>query len=288
MRCSICRETFLFIAPFEEQDPPPPGLPRLEVAGVTSVGRVRTRNEDSFLIHHLAWSNLDRREELAVLVVADGMGGHEAGDYASGLTVRTVGKSLAPLLSQSLAGDTASVTIDALANAGIQALVEANREVIQHAKSESRKGMGATAIVSTVWNGQAAISHVGDCRAYHLHDGKLTQVTQDQTLVARMVEMGTLTPEEARKHPSRNEVSQAIGRNPDLKPSRHLVALEPGDWLLLACDGLPAHVDNVQLEMTLNAAPESAGQLAQELLDMTNQRGGSDNCTILAVRCHAP
>ena len=89
--------------------------------------------------------------------------------------------------------------------------------------------MGATAAVVFVWDGEVRIAHVGDCRVYHHHAGKLTQVTTDQTLVARMVELGTLTPEEAKSHPSRNEVTHAVGKYPTLEPARHQLRLEPGD-----------------------------------------------------------
>src|SRR5262249_58425382 len=100
------------------------------------------------------------------------------------------------------------------------------------------KGMGATAAVAALVDGEGHVSHVGDCRVYHFSGGRLAQVTRDQTLVARMVELGTLTAEEARTHPQRNEVTQAVGRYPDLQPASHRLRLGAGGWLGGASDGL--------------------------------------------------
>jgi protein phosphatase len=119
---------------------------------------------------------------------------------------------------------------------------------------------------------------------YHRRGDRLTQVTRDQTLVARMVELGQLSPQEALTHPSRNEVTDAIGRRFDLKPARYEVKLAPGDWLIVACDGLHAHVDDRLLDETIRKSAPSAAYLAHHLVDLANQRGGSDNCTVVAVR----
>ena len=100
-----------------------------------------------------------------------------------------------------------------------------------------------------------------------------------------MVELGTLTAEEARTHPQRNEVTQAVGRHPELQPASHRLQLGAGDWLVVASDGLHAHVDEAALAAALVAAPPSAAALAKHLVDLANQAGGSDNCTVVAARC---
>jgi protein phosphatase len=258
---------------------------RLEVAGATSRGRVRDRNEDSFLIEQLTWSNLDQRQEVAVVVVADGMGGHESGDVASGLVIRSVSKALAYLLSGALSGDIKAPSASVLADTIDQAVLDANRSIFRKAPpKDAGKGMGATAAVVLIWHSQAFISHVGDCRVYHQHDGRLSQVTRDQTLVARMVELGQLSLQEALTHPARNEVTEAIGRRFDIRPARYVVNLAPGDWLLVACDGLHAHVDGPLLEEEVRKSAPSAAHLANRLVDLANEKGGSDNCTVVAVR----
>ena len=197
---------------------------RLVLGSATMRGRVRERNEDSFLVQHCTWSNLDQRQDLALIVVADGMGGHLAGDRASGLVIWTMSGLLSPLLTTALSGQ---ATPAALAETLANGLQEANRVVRQAAQDNADcKGMGSTAVALLLWGDRAVIGLVGDCRVYHARAGKLTQVTRDQTLVARMVELGQLTPEEAEKHPRRNEVSQAIGKYALLEPASYDVGAE--------------------------------------------------------------
>ena len=166
------------------------------------------------------------------------------------------------------------------------ALLEANRAVHRKGQADPAcKGMGATAEVVLIWGGRALIGHVGDCRVYHQRGGRLTQRTQDQTLVARMVELGTLTPKEARSHPSRNEVSQAVGKHTDLSPARYEIALAAGDWLIAASDGLHAHLEDADLQAEFARPASSAAERARRLAAAADERGGSDNCTVLCVRC---
>jgi protein phosphatase len=168
-----------------------------------------------------------------------------------------------------------------------QALKAANKAVHNKGLADPGcKGMGATAAAVFVVDGQAFIGHVGDCRVYHCRAGTLTQVTRDQTLVARMVELDKLSEKEALTHPNRNEVSQAVGRHPDLQPAAYQLKLSPGDWLLVACDGLHAHLDANQVTQALREAPASAAAAAHYLVDLTNEAGGSDNTTVVAVRCY--
>jgi protein phosphatase len=166
-----------------------------------------------------------------------------------------------------------------------RAFREANRVVLEQADKEARcKGMGATAAVVLVWSGHAYLGHVGDCRVY-LHRGtELKQLTEDQTLVGRMVALGQLTPEEAVNHESRNEVLQAIGKRPTVEPSRGEQALERGDRLLVACDGLAAHVEVEQIRQVLCAPSVSAQHLAEHLVRMADEMGGSDNCTVVVAQ----
>jgi protein phosphatase len=273
--------------PTTEPIPQTAGALRLDIAGVTSVGRQRSRNEDSFLVQHLTWSDLNQNHQLALVIVADGMGGHAGGDQAARLTLRTVGSILAPLLTGALSSQQREVTRAALADSVQAALKEANRVVHQVASSDRRlKGMGATAAVVVIWNGRVVVGHVGDCRVYHQHAGQLRQVTRDQTVVNRMVELGKLTPEEAAAHPASNEVLQAVGTRTALEPARYKLKLVPGDWLLVACDGLHGQVDDRTIQATVSKAPISAPLMAARLVDLADQSGGADNCTVVAVRCY--
>jgi serine/threonine protein phosphatase PrpC len=257
--------------------------PRLAVGAATSRGRVRDRNEDRFLVQQLAWSEAEGSHQVSLLVVADGMGGYQGGDEAAALVVRTVGRVLSPVLLQALDGEDLDKALPRLAGAIDGALQEANDAVAQRAQQGAQfQGMGATAAVVLVWDDRALVGHVGDCRVYHHSADLLRQVTRDQTLVARMVELGQLSPREAARHPSRNEVTQAIGKRARLEPGRAEVALTRGDWLVVCCDGLYAHVSDAALEKAIGESLLAA-DLAHYLVTTADQGGGSDNCTVIAA-----
>ncbi len=259
---------------------------RLLLGSATTRGRVRDRNEDSLLVQQCTWSNQDERHDVALIVVADGMGGHSAGEQASALVVRTISSMLSPLLNTALSGKSGDVALADPSEVLDRGLHEANRLVREAAlRNPAWKGMGSTAVALLIWDGRVSIRLVGDCRVYHWHGGKLAQVTRDQTLVARMVELGQLTPEEAEKHPRRNEVAQAVGKYALIEPARYDVSLSSGDWLLAGSDGLQAHVSDRVLAETIAKAGTSAAELANRLIELANQGGGSDNCSVVAVRC---
>ncbi|MBY0229037.1 MAG: protein phosphatase 2C domain-containing protein [Gemmataceae bacterium] len=269
--------------------PPAPAAPRrkgpvtLQIGSAIARGQ-RERNEDSLLVHHLTWGFKEERHELAILVVADGLGGHAAGDRASTIVVRTIGQALAPLMASLVGGQFSQAGPALLLESLDYALQEANRVVYRKGKGDAASaGMAATAAVLLVWNGQVAIGHVGDCRVYLHRVGQLRQVTKDQTLVGRMVELGTLSPAEAAVHPDRHQVLTAIGQHFDVKPARYQLALEPGDCLLAASDGLTADLDEKEIAARLRS-PAPPGVMARLLVDQADKAGGSDNCTVIVVQ----
>jgi PPM family protein phosphatase len=294
VRCHKCGQAFTVQPtaltskpPTSEPIPETAGTLRLNIAGVSSIGRERTRNEDSFLVQHLTWSDLNENHQLALVIVADGMGGHAGGDQAARLALRTIGTTLVPLLTCALSIERRHVTRAGLANSIESAIKEANRIVKVAADADRRfKGMGATAAVVIVWNGRVVIGHIGDCRVYHFHARHLKRVTSDQTIVNRMVELGQLKPEEAAAHPASNEVLQAIGTRTTIEPARYKLKLIAGDWLIVSCDGLHGQVDDRTIQMTVSRAPPAAALLAGRLVDLADQSGGVDNCTVVAIRCY--
>jgi protein phosphatase len=256
---------------------------RLDAGSATHTGRVRNRNEDSTLLQHLAWSTLDEHRALVLAAVADGMGGYDAGDRASNLTVRQLAADFAPVFANAT---TQLASGAALAAAIDQAIKNANRIVFQQAQAAPGcKGMGATLAVVVVAGEEVRIGHVGDCRVYHFGAGGLRQLTRDQTLVARMVELGKLTAAEALTHPQRNEVSHALGRHPELQPVPYEAKLNVGDMLVLASDGLQAHVDDKAIAAAAVHCT-TAGALAEQLVQLANTgpRSGSDNCSVVVIR----
>jgi protein phosphatase len=292
VKCGKCAKTFVVPASasdLETSTLPPPSRPsyRLNIGSATSPGQVRERNEDSFLVQHLTWFDLDHCFESALVIVADGMGGYAAGDEAARLVVRSVGSYLGALLVSALSGQLRDMSAARLVASMDEALKAASRTINEQARTNRAwRGMGATVAVVLVWEGQALIGHVGDCRVYHHQHGKLTQITKDQTVVARMVELGTLTAEEAIDHPARNEVTQAVGKTANITPASYQVPLAVGDCLIVACDGLHAHVNERMITEAIRKTGYSADILAQELVELANQGGGSDNCTVVAVNCY--
>jgi serine/threonine protein phosphatase PrpC len=259
------------------------GQGKLEIGSATSPGVVRPVNEDSFLVLRSSWGNLDRRHEMAVVVVADGMGGHQAGERASGLVISAMGEALAPLLAGAVMNCSAT-TASAFPPAIDLAFGQAHRAVSEAGKADALcKDMGATAAVVLLLDDAVHIGLVGDCRVYHQRGDWLSQVTRDQTIVARMVELGQLTPEEAANHPRSNEVTQAVGLRGAIQPVRYERTLRPGDWMIVCCDGLYAHVGDELLQDTIGLWAASPDALAHHLVELANRRGGSDNCTVVAI-----
>lgn len=270
--------------------PPPPALPvrrtgpvTLQIGSAITKGH-RERNEDSVLVHHLSWGFKEERHELAILVVADGLGGHAAGDRASTIVVRTIGQALAPLMASFVGGQFSQAGPTMMLESLDYALQEANRVVYRKGKGDpASAGMAATAAVLLIWNGQVAIGHVGDCRVYLYRGGQLKQITKDQTVVARMVELGRLTEQEAADHPDRHQVLTAIGQHFEVKPARYQLKLEPGDCLLAATDGLTADQDEAAVAARLRS-PAPPGVMARLLAEAAEKAGGSDNCTVIVVQ----
>jgi protein phosphatase len=289
IRCPGCKQAFTVRLPASpsasDTQVIPPARPRpvvLRVGWATSPGRLRERNEDCLLVQHAAWAGQAGRHEVLLALVADGMGGHEAGDRASAVAIAAVAQALGPQLADLVAGQLSLDDPEALLDALDRALWEANRAVATAAEEPGCHGMGATAVAALVVDGLAGICHVGDCRAYLCRDGKLEQKTRDQTVVMRMVELGTLSEREARRHRAAGQVTQALGRQYELEPSRQTIELAPGDRLVLACVGLLAHLEPESLADTIATATDPA-DLAARLVRQADDAGGSDNCTVVVV-----
>lgn len=238
--------------------------PSLTWAAATDRGQVRERNEDALL------ATPD------VLAVADGMGGHAAGEVAAKTAVDT----LARVMRRSHKRDAG----DALA----AAIREANQIILERgAEYEQLEGMGTTVTAAVVRGGILTVAHVGDSRAYILRRGSLEQITQDHSLVGEMVRRGRLTEEEAAVHPQRAVITRALGSAPQLDVDILRHTLEPGDILLLATDGLTGVLPDAMLASVLaHAADDKAplSDLCSRLIAQANVRGGPDNITVVVAK----
>ena len=233
------------------------------------------------------------------MLLADGMGGYEAGEVAAAMAIQALRSNLVQQkpFAAFTGGAVASSSTDeprdgprrrldvetckALLAAALQ---DANRQVYAAARAgSSGEGMGCTAEVVYVDGRHVVIGHVGDSRTYHLHQGRLLQLTRDQTWVQRMVELGVLSPQEAETHPRRSELQQAIGGEPDVRPALYDSILKPGDWVVACSDGLSNHLSSDALQGILQAAP-SAEWAARRLVNAVNLAGATDNATVVVIR----
>lgn len=221
----------------------------------TDVGCVRDHNEDSLVVAP------------PLFVVADGMGGHAAGEVASEISVDTVAK-LAPKTPDT----------EALG----KAVVAANYAVINAAQEKGHHGMGTTMTAAILDKDRLAIAQVGDSRAYLLHQGHMQQLTRDHSLMADMIEAGEITPEEARVHPQRSVITRALGTDPNMQPDLYEINVAAGDRLLLCSDGLTSMLEDFEIQQTLQETrdPQKAATL---LVNQAISAGGFDNVTVIVV-----
>ncbi len=274
---------------------------RLEIAAWTTTGMVRTGNEDAFALLHACESRQDDLSECALVLLADGMGGYEAGEVAAALAIQSLrefltqqkpfkvlagGSSFTARVPGSSEGNAINVLeVEQCKQLLRNALKESNRQVFAASRSGvGKRGMGCTAEVVYIDGQNVVVGHVGDSRTYHLHEGRMIQLTRDQTLVNRLVELGTLTAEEAETHPRRNELQQAIGGQPDVNPDVYHGELKPGDWVVVCSDGLSNHVNSLMLKQMLEGEAASAEMAARRLVNLANIEGATDNATVVVVR----
>lgn len=222
----------------------------------TDIGRVRQHNEDSLIVAP------------PLYVVADGMGGHEAGEVASEIAVETIAMH-APRHAD--------------AQALGRAVRAANRAVFKAVGDGlGKSGMGTTVTAAVVEDLTVAIAQVGDSRAYLVHHGVLQRITRDHSLVAELIEQGRITEAEARYHPNRSIITRALGSDPAMHPDLFEIDAGPGDRLLLCSDGLSGMLEDEQIAALLLSIPDPQ-EAADALVDAANEAGGHDNITAVVV-----
>lgn len=235
---------------------------KISVGAASDVGRVREGNEDAFIVNE------------PLFAVADGMGGHVAGDVASALAVQvitegTADRELSPEMLEGL-------------------LARANEAIWTQAHSNDQlAGMGTTCTVLLIDGSKAHLAHVGDSRAYLLRAGRLSQLTDDHTLVARMVKEGRIRPEDADRHPQRNVITRALGVDESVPVDHVELDLQDGDRILLCSDGLTSMIGSTQIESILDSTDDPQ-EAADRLVAAANEAGGEDNITVLVVDVGAP
>ena len=241
-----------------------PGRMILQSAARSDVGRRRRANEDCFAI----------AAEQGFFLVADGMGGHAAGQLASSLAAEAAVKAL-----QILDGSEATLTEKlrcsvAAANREIHAAVQAKPEL---------SGMGTTLVSLLAVEGRVALAHVGDSRAYLIRGGRIRQLTDDHSIVGELVRSCQITQSDARAHPHRHVLTRALGVRRDVAPDLAELSSHPGDVFILCSDGLTGLVHDEEIAQAVSANSD-LDAVCENLVNLANQRGGEDNITVVIVR----
>ncbi len=220
-------------------------------------------------------------EAAGIYITADGMGGQDAGELASELAATTTGEFMAARLKAET-GPLSATTAKALIIAAIETANEAVLTAAQQAQQD--RPMGAAIVVALVQPPAAYICHVGDTRAYLMHESTLTRLTVDDSWVARLVEAGVITEEQARYHPLGNILTKAVGHESPLEPAFNEVTVTMSDWLLLCSDGLWKMVGSEQIRVALQQVDTTPSHVAAALVEAANAAGGNDNISVIVVR----
>jgi serine/threonine protein phosphatase PrpC len=253
----------------------PPGL---TVAKISDIGQVRERNEDSYLAMDITLQNDDGLTPLGLYIVADGMGGHQKGEVASSLAAQVSARHIIQdVFLPFLSGNEQDGSRRPINEALIYAVQAANIAVHQQVPEA-----GTTLTMALVFGHKVYVAHVGDSRAYIFNQATLRQITQDHSLVARLVELGQATPEEALTHTHRNVLYRAVGQAGSLEVDTYMQSLPVGSCLLLCSDGLWGMVSDEEIALILTYAPTPQKALEQ-LAATANQNGGDDNITAVLV-----
>ena len=238
----------------------------MKIYAMTDVGRRREVNQDYVYVTDRPIGPFPN-----LLTVADGMGGHKAGEYASSQAIA--------LAKREIASDTGSEPVQII-NQGITA---ANKSIYEEAtQDEDKYGMGTTMVAATLLEDHLCVANVGDSRLYVYRDGQLSQITQDHSVVGEMVRKGEMPKEEARSHPKRNLITRAVGAEAEVRVDFFDETLQAGDLVLMCTDGLTSMVEESEIEEVLAGSGQVADKVAK-LVDLANDHGGKDNITVIVI-----
>lgn len=240
----------------------------MKIAGKTDIGLIRETNQDAFRIAVLS-------DGIGFALVCDGMGGVKGGDQASSAAKRIITSVIRENIKPGMLDDE-------LHDLLLRAIFEANQHIYETAQLQPQyTGMGTTALAAIITPSCAYIGHVGDSRLYQLHGGEFYQVTRDHSRVQEMIDLGRITPEEARLRPDRNIITRAVGIAADVDVDLLDLQLSPGDRLLLCTDGLSGLCSDREMGEILRTHPIE--EVTEQLIAAANRRGGYDNITVVVI-----
>ena len=238
----------------------------IKTFSITDIGKKRKLNQDYVYTSEMPVGNLPN-----LFLVADGMGGHKAGDYASRCTIETIVE-----YAQNCE-DSSPVAI-------LEKAIHFANEVIRNksAEDEAMSGMGTTLVAATITDGMLCVANVGDSRLYVISNREIKQITRDHSLVEEMVRMGGLKPELARSHPDKNIITRAIGASDELEIDFFNVRLDADDMILMCSDGLTNMIEDEEIRMILQGQRDIV-EKAESLVNAANNNGGKDNIAVVLI-----
>lgn len=253
---------------------------KIDFAEVSDTGRVREHNEDA----------IGSDPDIGLMVLADGMGGYNAGEVASGIAIQIVTE-----LATEGAHREKRDEVDAHSGMMRQSIIlrdavyRANKIIFQTAQSQTHcEGMGTTIVACMFYDNKVSIAHVGDSRAYRLRDGKFEQLTLDHSLLQELVDRGFYSAEEAQRSTNKNYVTRALGVEPTVEVEVNEHEVLPGDIYLLCSDGLPDMVEDEDIHLTITTFNASLDVVGKQLIELANDHGGRDNVSVMLAQVNAP
>lgn len=242
---------------------------------ITDTGRVRDHNEDSIGSIH----------EIGLWVLADGMGGYNAGEIASGIAVKTILDLVREACQREDRGEVDAA--DGYMRQTIvlrDAVLRANKIINQTAQSQPQcEGMGTTLVACLFFDNRLSIAHVGDSRLYRMRANRFEQITMDHSLLQELVDRGFYSEEEAQRATSRNYVTRALGVDSNVDVEIQEVDVEKGDYYLLCSDGLPDMVEDEDIQLTISTFENKIATIGQQLIKLSNDNGGRDNISVILI-----
>jgi len=252
----------------------------LQTASLTDPGRVRDHNEDC----------IESRPDIGLYVLADGMGGYNAGEVASGMATSLISDGLqeswVPKDAERMGRDEAKATSERLIR---EQIARANSAIFTTSQNNPEcAGMGTTLVVTLFFDNFMTVAHIGDSRLYRLRGDAMEQVTRDHSLLQEQLDSGLITPEEAKLSQNKNLVTRALGIDPTVEPEIHVYETQVGDSYLLCSDGLSDMVEDEEIRLTLITLRSNPNLTVQQLVQAANDNGGRDNISAVLIRVAEP
>lgn len=251
-------------------------LNSLDMNSATHTGMVRSHNEDS----------VELEENIGLAVLADGMGGYNAGEIASGIATALITSEAKEALTRlDMPAIKKASRLPAASRLLHDAVLKANTSIYESANSQPQyAGMGTTLVVGLFCDNNVVVAHIGDSRCYRLRDNALELITRDHSLLQEQIDSGLLTKEVARRSLNKNLVTRAVGIEPDVVPEIHVHEVKAGDLYLLCSDGLNDMVEDEDIELTVSSLAANLPLAASQLVQMANDAGGRDNISVVLIK----